>query len=1342
MNIYDPNDFPFGILSNHALYDTIINGEHWGTVTNFVLSNFMITPTYKLILKNTPIKGSQKNTNIENKISQIIQNIRDKKGYVSQEDQERIIERVKRESSIDKLDIYGIFKYHMKEEYDTILRSSLEKAYNEKANNDPEFREKLRKTGNQPIVYESENPKMKEYLPIILMQIRKNIREEKKEIDYEKKLKIYRAIKLLENEVDKLNDLNEYIEMNVDEIIEHYINKYKNRYILERYNNIEDIYEEYIREEYEEPRKIVKKIRDKNLEKIYEGREELRKRIITTRYVEFVIGEQYPNMQKQDIKKAAGELVYACKTYDDYQKINERILALYTKGNLPKKLLENLKEELKSITEIEKTNDNKKNFPVKTNSSDEESEKEERKNKENDLIGRLLENKTDEQTKKWKIFIKQKNGSLEFYRETKNYPYRKNIMNIVEEYNKKNNKNITPNDIFVKEKIEKKMEEKFDKKDSITTKKPIGNKIYLSSNIGNNSMDNEEYQELLPTYQKIFKIENLEFPTIAHYVGAMLLTLTGIRINLKEDTYHSRGISLIEATNILKNKNKRERKVSLLDTKKEDYEKNDEEFVEIEEIPKIYKRRMNETKRELFEYFSGVAITKKFVDVGLMKILALTGKNELFWNESKDKILGYDIKSQRGENLVGKKLMEIRRRIPEFIKKGQNITSSNIKNLLTNDEFIKKWLNNKLIDLSTIVFRFKKYMEEIGKQKQDIDPEFVQKILRIIYKNCTLFQNTEIKDDDVPESFIDDVKQYQKGLKFSFSKDYDKEIKELKEQLTRNELFLYGIVVDEKNVENPEDLVFSTEEYAKKLNEKSLEIYKQKIDEKYQDDRQREFIYNELKKYLNGDIFEIRLKERILQIKFLSQQAIDNYQKNVLDKIFFSDPAKKTKVFRKSKWELFMIELNSSKYSDKDIDKLSKEKREKYETYSKDKLESEVLKKLKTYYKSFERKFIEEILEKEFEKDDIDDSSFIKKRRKEIQEKIIEDIRLQVDIDRNEAKNMYKKYKFFLENGYKNFEDPFEIKVRQEFDKINSSKNSLISWLINIYQKELLNTPKYDIIEKQELINKFKNDQEKKKKEPSLSSEKIKDILNSNKYIKDELIRINNYKYDEIQSFKKIIKQISKIYWSHLTSIINYIVSNLKNPSENDIKKALIAIDLVLKTRSPNCSNIINLQDSIENCVVSALTNILIKIKNFKHLYIDEERLPFGNHDIDFASFILLGKGSIDREDPINFDDFFDDNNIEDIDNSDENEDGDVNVDDDVDEKEFDYGDADGNDSAEFGMKDPVNDREKIRSILNSILQINVSDKHLDYFMNTVDKIVEFDSKIKMARINFFATLK
>lgn len=59
IKLFNPNDKPFGQLSNNAYHPMTIDGKSYPTVTNYILSNMMTTPIWKTILQNTQISGAR-----------------------------------------------------------------------------------------------------------------------------------------------------------------------------------------------------------------------------------------------------------------------------------------------------------------------------------------------------------------------------------------------------------------------------------------------------------------------------------------------------------------------------------------------------------------------------------------------------------------------------------------------------------------------------------------------------------------------------------------------------------------------------------------------------------------------------------------------------------------------------------------------------------------------------------------------------------------------------------------------------------------------------------------------------------------------------------------------------------------------------------------------------------------------------------------------------------------------------------------------------------------------------------------------------------------------------------
>jgi predicted NAD-dependent protein-ADP-ribosyltransferase YbiA (DUF1768 family) len=1286
MDIYNPQDFPFGILSNHALFNMTIDGKLYGTVTNFTLSNFLITPLYKNILHTTPIKSSAKDTNIENKVQQIIANIKSKKGFISDEDIETIRKRVEREVAYNKLDIYGVFNYFLQEEYNDILKDGVLKAYNTKALEDEKFVETLLSTENRPIKYISDNTVLSEYLGTVLMQIRKNLQTTKKVekmITNIEIVNIYRAMILLQKELTRLKDLSEYVGKTPDQIVSYYLMLYPNETLIshnlgpEIEDNIVTKFRQgslpYIQKEYEFPGFIVLTLRKDNIRLVNQARTELKNRIIVSKYTEHVIKTKYPNMDDKDVKDASSQLFISAPDIDTYEELREKIISMFKKGILPDTLIATIREAQKDIDDIseetiqnaeqmifipQKPEEKAKIIQESSSSSDSDDELKHILRDDNDKKKRQfdLAQKLEKLTglrNYYKMPLSELEKEISKYRkgyytisilvdkipqkisQTSLYPFMDKLKKIVDEYNlnsrKKSisNKEINLSDLivtFIDE--EEKQSENIQEYKEVAYK-GIGDVIEVHNDLNKN---NPKFISLSPSFVKRFVIDNLEFSSVSIYLGALTLTQTGITSDFKKDFIHQRGVSLKIARSLLMRQNvkMRDEKITLNKKPVEDEKASlpfENNFIDISLIPKLFKRRMKETKRQLLSTLARIGMAKKFTDVGLMKILSLTGKAELRWIEPKDLILGFNVKKNIGENIAGKILMEIRENLPSYININQSVNIKSISRLFLEDEFFKKWLLLKLKDLTGIVYKFKKYLEDIGKQSQNVNAEFAQNIINIIYKNCNLIKYE--KSISMPAYFTDEVKMTQKGLSFQFTQNYDKKINDLVKKMENNEKILLGREVDEGESEIK---ITSITEYEEQLFNKTLEIYRETIKSLYYSDVNKQNELNRaIKKYLKKEYVPEESLKEINTIIIESKNDVENY-KQILESLIFGAEKQEEKI-KDNSFAKLLEELEASKYSDDEIT-----------------------------------------------------------------------LRL--------------------------------IQEKKRLEKKKMSREEIKAELLKL-RENLRNVPKYSANDKRIKIDEYRK-AKWKKIVPEDKKKKLESLTEINQQLKKQILYLNSQRNNELMKADTLVLNLAEVYWKHLSSIIQHLVVIMNNPEENVLKKALIGIDIILKQRNPKCQTVpISLDDNMENCIVSALVNILGKINTFKYEY--SENLPFGSHDIDLARVILLGKGIMKREDSK------EESQIEEDVKEFVEEDIEQRQIEDLEEREYDEVEQElEEDSVEFGMQNPQEDTEKIRMILRQVIKKNINDMHVKYFMDTVDKIVEakIPQELKMARINFFATLK
>jgi predicted NAD-dependent protein-ADP-ribosyltransferase YbiA (DUF1768 family) len=228
-----------------------------------------------------------------------------------------------------------------------------------------------------------------------------------------------------------------------------------------------------------------------------------------------------------------------------------------------------------------------------------------------------------------------------------------------------------------------------------------------------------------------------------------------------------------------------------------------------------------------------------------------------------------------------------------------------------------------------------------------------------------------------------------------------------------------------------------------------------------------------------------------------------------------------------------------------------------------------------------------------------------------------------------------------------------------------------------------------------------------------------------------------------------VMKGISQIYWNHIVVMLSTLIQNIKPSTASNIRDALVKIEM-FNSEKANCTRII--VNEQENCIVSAILNLLVGIQKFKQEF-------SGNLDLDIDDITLAGSIILNNEfQPtyVNVDDPEQDSDREldlDVDESfDVNPSGSFPSDrDSGDEMDGDYGDE-YEENPYFAMKTKNNGRKYVGSvgdlakIEQQLLLLGVSDSNslAISIMKTVQiiKNSNISPKIKQNRINFFATIR
>lgn len=1213
LKIYNPNDFPFGPLSNNYLFDMNIDGKRWSTVTNYILSNMINTPLYKLSLQQAQIKESVKKTNIEDKIAQVISNTEVRQGYkLNASDIERVRQMVLKDVALQKMNIHELYNFYLGEEYIHTIRTAVENAYNVKISTDEQLQATLLETENRPIVYVSGNNVLgagqdgngQNLIGRILMQIRHNLRmlssEKTKKLDQKTMddsiFHAYQAMHILRKKLEEGNDLREYMGKRAADIVEE-----EKVDIITDQNLKETIIQMYhrgqfpiIAKELESPGYMVLAARRDNLKEL-QKRIEIRKQVvILEKYTEYMIRKKFPKMRDRYIKKAVSQLIDSAPSIQDYITLRTKIVQKYLEGKLDEDLNVQIQAELADLPEIsdedlvkagkmiieyfepkpslieESSMSSDDDNPLKQLLA-ESGEKERRK-----VYISQLQQYTGHSSRKYKRWtIEQLQEELQKYHgeEPEKAPqeeagewvirirHRNNKLEIL----KKVKGGLRPG----KEVVEK-LIKKYNKTNPGRQILPGQVNITWISNIKNTVKFKNQIEDVDQSFVKYIG-DPVEIRPMINQNPDELKEFSPIfekKFKVADLVYPSVSFyittMLITQTGISRDvKDKRiYKRTTTVEHSRQLLMKPNGDFMSPDEANQVYNKRNIESHRELMETYARIAMKTKFENILLGRRLLLTGNRELVWNDPNDTLLGTGTRKTPGENVGGKILMDIRNSIienPKPYNLDLKLTESPMR--IFKEPFLNSWMKMRLEDMCTVVYKMKQYLSIVGNQEEDIDGNFVRHVLNSIYPSC-IPNEDDSNPIPVPEDFVRMIKDC-KGLSKKLSKDYNKELRDIQKEM------------------NDYDNVFWDRKEQKNVKKQETDEYK---------------------KILTFD---------------------ENQRKE---------------------WQDFLIENNKPKLPWADIyQRIAKQKR-------------------------LHEKDLQKIVDK--------------KKRKEVESE-----------QKNELQNLWSELTSLDERNRRM--DAFRLKQ-------DAQMAEYYGWKTQVKSKEQL-------AQRQEVIKNFK----------------------------ERIAQINRNKKDEEKHIQFNITDVAQAYWDRIVYMFR-VISSIPGQTSFNAEKLIINAEH-LTSQEAICNNIQNLDDEQDNCIASALSNILIAIETFKYQY--QEDIPFGINDIDLAMDIILTR---DLKEPKSEDEDF----KEERELIDEEAEDDMIGGEDEDHQSYDYGDDEEFGFARFGMEKPDDRTEIIRMILSEIPKkrkdLPIKDSMVNHFNNAIAivKNSKLPDVIKTNRINFFATLR
>ena len=168
------------------------------------------------------------------------------------------------------------------------------------------------------------------------------------------------------------------------------------------------------------------------------------------------------------------------------------------------------------------------------------------------------------------------------------------------------------------------------------------------------------------------------------------------------------------------------------------------DFYTPEMVINKYVKEKEEYIRGHIQFLMEIALNKKFENIEFQNVLLATKNNSIIWNDNSAPILGTG-EHNKGDNLVGKYLMEIRKRLQAERKdeKLDSITSEDITSILEKEPFLMQWLQMRVKDMCRSIILMRQYLrDKTDSNVVVLTPKFVSKVLDNIYYPCANFFTT------------------------------------------------------------------------------------------------------------------------------------------------------------------------------------------------------------------------------------------------------------------------------------------------------------------------------------------------------------------------------------------------------------------------------------------------------------------------------------------------------------------------------------------------------------------------------------------------------------------------
>lgn len=717
IKISNPNDPVFGALSPFYPQEIRAGSVSYPTPANFIFSNMLNTPMYKLALKNAKVKGVGKNIDVEEKVKEIVAKIRiTQKRYPGSKEIVQIRNTLETQLSFQKQDLTQLYNFYFEKEYNDTLERAILKALSAKIVQYPELKEVLLNTGQSPIYYESSNSRLgtgedKNGLNILgrcIMQVRHQVKMEiqaqnasKMYVKKDEELyDAYKVYNILTFKILQYEPIDEYYgELNNKKILHELVDE---KHSLEYYgindaskDSIISMLKKGYMPELNTKQPMANLVYENNITALKNKKLNLEKKIIYDRYVKTV----FPNLDNELEPPAVL----------DYVNVLDRLYNLYIAGHLDDELTAKIQKKLSKLPSLISAPGENKLEKILSDSSSDEEEKEERHHKPK---------------KMYHVYALTKGGRKIPIYESEEKP--EDLERIFKKYNKKHGTSYKASRSLVERKRAKPSVSLLQRNEPIEDFPEIiqTEGEYIKSMGVPYIIEPDEKSDLkyfTPLYMQNFVVDELDYPSLSMYISTVRLASINYEKDIKRIPMFTRGISVAKARNMLMKGNS---------------------FVPQSEADKILFE--NNTKLEqLFNIYCEFAMRKKFENPSMIELLILTKSKRLIYPQ-------FPIMDSLVEDIRMNALISYQEKPP---------VQGNVGEFLMSDPILSPWVKARALDMIETVNKCQTFLNDCQSdytQAQDATPDFIRVVLNSVYG--------DVKNDyngKTPASFVSFVGLHQ-----------------------------------------------------------------------------------------------------------------------------------------------------------------------------------------------------------------------------------------------------------------------------------------------------------------------------------------------------------------------------------------------------------------------------------------------------------------------------------------------------------------------------------------------------------------------------------------------------